>query len=372
MLLALCLAWTLTQDPARLIESLGDADPVVRDAAAESLVKAGKAAIPLLAPLVDKPDLEIAGRAGSILRKIGTPAMLALAESSSEKLRSISRGIVRDLAEPYLRPGGSYRVEWKDPAVLEPSRELVLGSGSGHGSMLTWQRLRPKDDGVEILSIEFRGNRKPYQTKWGPDAGQAVLQRSSLAKDDYAALLAVIGMIRAASIVEVSTNHFFSTSGDFYVFVQAPEPRDRGYLAEYAGYQGTSGERRYAKPTAIERCVRDVLKKVEWTRGEPTAEDRAWVGRKFVDDWTRINQIEEKGYWWVQESALQLVGLAGDASALPVLTEIIRDGKADDRKTYYAINAATRLCGTDVRDKPVETMDIDATRAKLLPLLEKK
>ena len=45
---------------------------------------------------------------------------------------------------------------------------------------------------------------------------------------------------------------------------------------------------------------------------------------------------------------------------------------SDGRCIYYAINAVTRLTKTDVREKPVEEMDIEKTRFKVLELLKEK
>ena len=40
------------------------------------------------------------------------------------------------------------------------------------------------------------------------------------------------------------------------------------------------------------------------------------------------------------------------------------------RPAYYAINAITRILKKDVREKPVEEMDIEKTRKKVLELLK--
>lgn len=370
MLSLLLCVLTLTQDPSTQIDRLGDPDPAVRDAAAETLFKGGRSSIPLLTPLVDGADVEVAGRAGSILRRIGRPAMVALGNSASEKLRALSRAIARDEAGKYLSDGTCYRVEWSEPAPIDAGRELLRSWGSGHGFILVWQVFRPKEDGVEILSFEYRGGRKSYDTKWAPDEAPVFLQKATLPKDDYEALLRIVGVIRAASLVEVNSNRGWGSSGNFYVFVRIPEAKDGWYQEEYAGYSGSLNERTYSKPRAMETLLNEALKPLTWTKAELTAADRGWVSRKFADDWGRING--RQFYWWVMENALKLVGCAGDASSLPLLAEIIRDGDPKDRKTYYAINAATRLSGIDVREKPVEQMDVEATRAKLLPLLEKK
>jgi hypothetical protein len=64
-----------------------------------------------------------------------------------------------------------------------------------------------------------------------------------------------------------------------------------------------------------------------------------------------------------------LVGVVGNAAAVPTLRGILaRDPK--DRTVYFAINAITRLTGKDVRDMPIEDMDVEKTRRKILELLD--
>jgi hypothetical protein len=52
-----------------------------------------------------------------------------------------------------------------------------------------------------------------------------------------------------------------------------------------------------------------------------------------------------------------------------LLAAAIREREVLNR--YYAINAVSRLMKTDVRDKPVEEMDIEKSRLKTLELLLK-
>ncbi len=73
-----------------------------------------------------------------------------------------------------------------------------------------------------------------------------------------------------------------------------------------------------------------------------------------------------------------MIGAIGNDTVLPVLREILateppkgepRDS-SDGRCVYYAINAVTRLTKKDVRGKPVEEMDIEKTRVKVLDLIK--
>jgi hypothetical protein len=103
-----------------------------------------------------------------------------------------------------------------------------------------------------------------------------------------------------------------------------------------------------------------------------TDEERAWASDKFVRDWMKFKPLEF--HWWVRERYIETIGVVGDKAALPVLREILAtsppQGQAreasDARCVYYAINAVTRLTKKDVRVKPVEEMDLEATRQKAL------
>jgi hypothetical protein len=89
---------------------------------------------------------------------------------------------------------------------------------------------------------------------------------------------------------------------------------------------------------------------------------------------------EQECGWWVRERYIRTIGVVGDEAALPVLREILtadppkgepRDPK-DGRCIYSSINAVTRLTKKDVRNKPVEEMDIETTRKKVLELIDQK
>jgi hypothetical protein len=70
-----------------------------------------------------------------------------------------------------------------------------------------------------------------------------------------------------------------------------------------------------------------------------------------------------------------LIGYIGDNTAIPELEGIMDQFASPDRpehekrNSYYAINALTRLIGEDVRDKPVEQMDLNTSRTNIHKLL---
>lgn len=125
----------------------------------------------------------------------------------------------------------------------------------------------------------------------------------------------------------------------------------------------------YAKPNAMMTLAREATKELSFQKHELTETDREWFSRKFIREWKTIK--EESSFWWVRERAIVTAGVAGDKSVLPTLREIL-ESDVKDRSIYYTINAVTRLTKKDVRDKPIEEMDIKKTREVVLKLLRDK
>ena len=71
----------------------------------------------------------------------------------------------------------------------------------------------------------------------------------------------------------------------------------------------------------------------------------------------------------MRERYIITIGVVGDATALPTLLNIL-EGDPKDRCVYYAINAVTRLTKQDLRVKPVEEMDVDRVRRKILDAIQ--
>ena len=113
--------------------------------------------------------------------------------------------------------------------------------------------------------------------------------------------------------------------------------------------------------------ARGAVKDLEFKDCKLSEADKAWASEEFRGGWSKYKDL--KDYWWVRDRYIVLVGVVGDRAALPVLRDIISDNSKQDC-VYAAINAVTRLTGKDVRDKPVEAMDINKTRPKVLELLK--
>ncbi|HXX92687.1 MAG TPA: HEAT repeat domain-containing protein, partial [Planctomycetota bacterium] len=358
-------------DTDRWVQGLSSDDPEVREASVEALVKAGPSAVPALARLLRSPDAETRGRAETILMRMGLPVVPLLEGMEDPGIRAIARSMVRQRAKEYLKDGGSYTVDWSEVSSWEPSAVVETGTGGGHGFTLDWGRLRPGARGVEVLEISYDQGRKPYSSKWPPDTAPVTAKSAVMTPADYRTLLAVMTAVGGATISKKATGRYMSSTLDFYSYTNVAKDGNRIFADEFAGYRGTLEEPKYAKVLAMTNLVEATMKTLDLKDHVLDDADRSWVSQRFIRDWNRIKG-EKSFYWWVQERLLIIVGAAGDGSALPLLGTIIREGDPKDRKVYYAINAATRLLGKDVRGEPVEEMDVEAVRTKLLPLLPER
>lgn len=260
----------------------------------------------------------------------------------------------------------SYAVTWKSANEFDPHAELEIGSGTGHGLNLRWFRFRPTTDGIEILSISLEESREQYHLKWPPDRVPVKIQKAEMKLADYSAMLRQIAMVDAAELKPRKTKQDFSSSGSFWVHARLAVAEKTLVDLEFAGYQGSANELKSAKPKAMTTIALQAIKQIQFKDYVLTKEDRVWISAKFGRDWKAF--LKEEFHWWVRERSIMLVGVVGDVSALPVLKEILgRDPK--DRSVYYAINAITRLTSKDMREKPVEEMDVEKTRQRVLDLL---
>jgi hypothetical protein len=260
----------------------------------------------------------------------------------------------------------NYTVTWGTPRTFDPTAELEIGDGSGHGFTLGWMRFQPGRDRVEVLSIELDEGRQPYESKWPPDRAPVVVKHAQMKPDGYAALLRDLAVVDAAKLEAIKRNSVTQSSRDFWVYARLMANKKTLIDFEWAGYWGSDAEVDFAKPQAAAALARAAVEGLDFKEHTLTEEDRSWASAKFVRDWKQFKDL--KFHWWVRERYIITIGVVGDATALPTLRDIL-GGDPKDRCVYYAINAVTRLTKKDVRDKPVEEMDIEKTRRKVLDLL---
>ncbi|MCE9567942.1 MAG: hypothetical protein K8U57_38570 [Planctomycetes bacterium] len=281
----------------------------------------------------------------------------------------------------------NYTVAWGTPLAIDPGAELEVGRGGGHGGTLSWIRFRPGPDEVEVLSVKLDEGWHPYHSKWPPDRAPVATTRGRIDLAAYVALLNELAMLHAATVrpVPQNSNSISRSTTNFWVQARLASGTEVVFDLDWAGYYGSDTEVEFAKALAMTNLTSDAVERLELRPYTLTAEERGWVSDKFVHDWARFAGSDS--HWWVRERYLITVGVAGDAAALPALRDILAggdsvdrheaairdilgDGASDDRCVYYAINAVTRLVGTDVREWPVEEMDTAAVRPRVLALLD--
>ncbi|MBI3097237.1 MAG: hypothetical protein HYY93_03175 [Planctomycetes bacterium] len=262
-----------------------------------------------------------------------------------------------------------YTVTWGSPPTYDAGAELEIGDGSGHGGTLGWRRFRPGADGVEVLHLQFDEGWKPYKSKWPPDEAPLVIKRARMKTGAYEALLRQLAVVAAAGLERVFKGSITGSSSDFWVQVRLAEKEKSLLDLEWAGYRGSSNQLKYARPQAAVTLAREAVKDLEFKEGPLTDEERGWLSAKFLRDWAKFKDLEF--HWWVRERYIVTIGAVGDKSVLKTLREIL-GGDPKDRCVYHAINAITRLTGKDVREKPVEEMDVEKTRESVLRMLEEE
>jgi hypothetical protein len=263
----------------------------------------------------------------------------------------------------------NYTVTWGTPPAYRPDAELEVGFGNGHGGWLVWARFRPGKDGVEVLSIKNEEEWPADGAKRPPDRDPVVVKHARLEPDAYAALLRDIAVVAAAELEPVERKEATRSTNDFWVSARLTAGGKTLLDLDWAGYDGSRAEVEYAKPGAVVLLAREAIKGIASEEHSLTAGERAWASGKFARDWKRFKGL--RSHWWVVERSVITVGFVGDAAAFPALREVL-GGDPEDRSVYHAINAVTRLTGKDVRDKPVERMDVEKTRRKVLDLIKDK
>jgi hypothetical protein len=260
----------------------------------------------------------------------------------------------------------NYTVTWGTARTLDSGAELDIGHGSGHGCTLGWMRFRPGKDQVDVLRIELDEGRESYKSKWPPDRAPLTIEHARMSSDDYAVLLRDVAVIDAAELKPVQRDSSTQTYLDFWVHAGVTANKKMLVDLDWAGYEGSLAEIEFAKPqAAVERAL-EAVKGLDFKEHTLTEEERSWASAKFARDWKKFKGLEF--HWWVRERYIITIGVVGDASALPALKDAM-EGDPKNRCVYYAINAVTRLTKKDVREKPIEEMDVEKTRKRILELL---
>lgn len=261
-------------------------------------------------------------------------------------------------------------VTWGDRPTFPTGAELEIGDGSGHGFSLSWLLFRPGDDGVQVLSIRYKQERKQYRSTWPPDLAPVTVYSARMGMEAYSILQRDLSQVAASQPQLREGVGFTKSTNNFWVFARLALGALSCMELHWAGYWSTREEWQFITPRAAVTLAREAVAGLDFTDHPLTSVERAWASAKFIRDWAILQRM--KFTWWVRERYLIMIGVVGDASVLPLLREVINEPPENpsDRNRYFAINAVTRLLGKDVRDKPVEEMDVEKTRTKVLELFQ--
>ena len=258
-----------------------------------------------------------------------------------------------------------YTVKLGKVAAVDPTSELEIGQGTGHGHQLSWTRFVPLKDGVEVLRIVY-GPAQEYRSKWPPDTVPVEVTSARMKTADYLTLLGDLVVIDSVEPTPNPKIPYISSTANFWVSVRLASGGKASLEAQWSGYNGSHAEIEYAKPHAAFNAASSAIESLKFTGRAPTQSERCWASTKFQRDWKTWDQ---QSYWWVRERTLVMIGHIGDESAVPALRDVMK-GDAKDRQCYHSINAIVKLVKKDVREKPVEEMDVQMTREKVLELIK--
>jgi hypothetical protein len=278
-----------------------------------------------------------------------------------------------------------YTVQWGKVAKIDPTAELEVADAHDHFPWnLDWYRFRPGKDGVEVLSIRYSGGvGKEKGDKWPKDANAVRVGTARVKTAEYEKLLHGLAVVDSATLKEVEREGVSFTWHHFLWHTRLTANKKTLLDLHWCGAPGSQEQLKYPKPQAAMRLVEEVVWSLDFKEYKLTDDDRAWASAKFFRDWKTLAKNEET--WWVQDRAFSVIGEVGDNSVLPIFRDILNEEPVkvdpDDPRTeqgkqmqeygwYRAINAATRLLKKDVRDKPVENMDVEKTRKKVVELLK--
>ncbi|MCI0639758.1 MAG: hypothetical protein L0Y72_01170 [Gemmataceae bacterium] len=259
----------------------------------------------------------------------------------------------------------NFTVRWTNARSFDSNAVLEIGDGYGHFGTLGWMRFRPAKGFVDVLHIQLDEGREPYCSKWPPDRAPVAVTQARMKLDAYSLLLRDLAVVDAAKLKPIERRGSFTMSSlDFWVFARLKAGKKTLVDYHWAGYWTSSDEIDFAQSQAAVALAREAVKGLDFKAHSLTEEERSWASAKFVRDWKEFRNW--KGIWWVRERYVTTIGVVGDKTVLPALRDLLREGWC----VYYAINAVTRLTQKDVRDRPVEEMDLQKTRRKVLEMLD--
>ena len=346
----LILLLAALQDLDRSVRDLSSDDVEIRASAAESLSKAGAAAAAPVAALLEATDEDLAGRAETILRSIGLAARAAVRARTGDRARRLERALVLDKAKSLVLEGDRFKIDWGETAETDPATILDVAFGERDSGPTTWLRFVPAKESVDVLRLEL-------------DAGALKVTRASLAPAAYHDVVSVIAAIGEGQLHDESGRDRHMGGKPLWRRVSTEKEGAVGVDLEYGGLQGPPFAGNLARPRGAVVMALDAIKPLAFKESTLEAPDRAAISARFNRAWKWIESAQFFG--WIRERSLQLVGLAGDASALPLLRSIVSCADAKSPELAAAVAAAARLLAITA---PAE---LEEARRKILEAIPK-
>lgn len=266
-----------------------------------------------------------------------------------------------------------YSVSWGKAPFYPTDSMLEIGDGSGHGGSLRWTRFVPNKQSVDVIVVSLDEEWHVQKTRWPFDDISVEVRTGKLSRVAFRSLLNKVALAASAKLKPIFRDSIWGSSGDFWVSTRIFSTKGLAIDYDWAGYSGSMDAYKYAKPSVMVDLAKAAIKDVKFADHVLTTNERTWSSQRFINDWKRY--VRQPFYWWVGERYIMLIGFIGDKTAIPALVSIMdlysRPDRPDPEKrnSYYAVNALTRIIGEDVRDKPVEQMDLDTSRMNMNKLL---
>ena len=355
---------------AQYLSDLASNEFSVREKAKSALIKAGLPVAPRVIDLLCAQDPDVVNQASAILTNVGLAALPALCAAESRQSRAPVKAFIERLIQnraSTLLTDPLLTAEWTAPPPWNPKASLVVMTGSGHGGTLTLYRITPAGTGgCVILRIAFNEGRQSYSTRYPPAQVPVTVQTAALSADTFAAYTSFVSRVEAATLTALHSDQWTHSSSDFCALVSVEADGKALFKEAFVGYP-SSQRLPFAKALTLSRGTTELLQGAEFADHTLTESERSWAS-SFITGW----HYPDGHDWWVRERLLMMSGVVGDTSCLPMLQKTIEstsDQASESRQVYRAINAIANLTGKDVREKPLEDMDLEANRVRTLKML---
>jgi hypothetical protein len=225
---------------------------------------------------------------------------------------AFSADVDTDRLQRYL-DGEYYKVTWRAAPIFDSTATLEIGEGYGHGGIHYWKRFVPSKEHVDVLCVEVDWGNVTFRSKWPPDKASATVKSARMKSEAYVCLLRDLALIHATKLKAFDPSrpgHIVSyfSSNDLWVNVTLDARKKQLIDLDWAGYECSLEEMKFAKPKAAIACVRDAISRITFKEHTLTERDKAWASAKFIRNWKKCEN---------QDPAMPIGG-CGIARSLPL------------------------------------------------------